>query len=296
MKRGKKHLYGDYVRKLHDSFVRRLEIIESEYNFEKGAEFEIAICEILRAFLPQKYGICRGFVIDRDGVTAGDDIIIFDQDRFPTIRFLSKGSYELKERIPIEAVYAYIEAKNTLKITKNPKTCVLTKGMSQCVKVKEMINRRHPVVHHEFDPYVVQQGFVTTPQDYLPKRRNPAFAVLIARHVQVGNNKRLSASQISEALKDHLIDDNENNPDLVVAGTHNFLTPHFYRGNDQVRSYFYLNHPEERGYWVGKQTDLSFGIFLSQIAFAIDWIRLGKMPWVDIITEATYKEYRPLGH
>ncbi|TLV00353.1 DUF6602 domain-containing protein [Dyadobacter luticola] len=292
----KKHLYGDYVRNLHQSVVRRLEIIESEYNFEKGAEFEIAICEILRSFLPQKYGICRGFVIDRDGKTAGDDIIIFDQDRFPTIRSISKGSYELKEKIPIEAVYAYIEAKNTLKITQNPKTCVLTKGITQCINFKKICNRRHPVVHHELDPYVKQGGVISTFPDYLPKRRNPAFAVLIGRNVQIGNKKELSTQEIHEALKNFEMDDNENNPDLIIAGSHNFCTPHFYSGADQVRSLFYLDHHHERGYWAGQQNDLTYGIFLSQLAFVVDWIRLGRMPWIDIITEATFKEYRPLGY
>lgn len=59
-----------------------------------------------------KYGICRGFVVDRHGNTAGDDIITYDQELYPTLRFFdSDNQFAQKEQIPVEVVYAYIEAK-----------------------------------------------------------------------------------------------------------------------------------------------------------------------------------------
>src|SRR5690554_797229 len=106
--------YDNFVENLSNKFHSRLEEISSDYNFDLGDEFEIAICEALRSFLPIKYGICRGFVVDSEGCKEGDDIIIFDQVNYPTIKLNKKDDYSRKENIPIEAVCAYIEAKHTL--------------------------------------------------------------------------------------------------------------------------------------------------------------------------------------
>ncbi len=71
-------------------------------NIDRGEEFELALCQVLRTAIPQKYGICRGFVVNRAGDVAGDDTVIFglqeardrtdaDADSRPLIRrpFLS---------------------------------------------------------------------------------------------------------------------------------------------------------------------------------------------------------------
>ena len=48
--------------------------------------------------------------MDRHGNTAGDDIITYDQELYPTLRFLdSDNQFAQKEQIPVEVVYAYIE-------------------------------------------------------------------------------------------------------------------------------------------------------------------------------------------
>lgn len=100
--------YDNYVLKLSQKINSTFEEIEAEYNFELGNEFEVVLCNILRDFLPEKFGVCRGFVVDELGNKAGDDIIIFDQVNFPTLRTLGNNQFLRKENIPIEAVYAYI--------------------------------------------------------------------------------------------------------------------------------------------------------------------------------------------
>ncbi|WP_049018411.1 DUF6602 domain-containing protein, partial [Burkholderia multivorans] len=75
--------------------------ISARYNFDLGDEFELAVCDILRQILPEKYGICRGFVVTRDDKSAGDDIIIFDSQRIPTLRFLTRNRWDRKEEIPV---------------------------------------------------------------------------------------------------------------------------------------------------------------------------------------------------
>ena len=110
-------MYDDFVINLSTKIQNRLSEISVGYNFDYGDEFEIAICELLRNFLPNKYGVCLGFVVDKRGTKYGDDIIIYDQDRFPTLRQLTKEDFSQKQIIPIEAVYCYIEAKYTLDIS-----------------------------------------------------------------------------------------------------------------------------------------------------------------------------------
>ena len=50
--------------------------------------------------------------MDRHGNKEGDVSITYDQELYPTLRFLdSDNQFAQKEQIPVEVVYAYIEAK-----------------------------------------------------------------------------------------------------------------------------------------------------------------------------------------
>src|SRR6266496_3746 len=105
--------YGNYIQTISSKFNELISEISAEHNFEYGPEFEIALCKVLRILLPLKYGVCRGYATSFDGKVAGDDIIIFDQERFPTLRLLEDNTFAQKQHIPIEAIYVYIEAKHT---------------------------------------------------------------------------------------------------------------------------------------------------------------------------------------
>src|SRR6266851_5063767 len=126
-------LYDGYLQNLNKRFEEALSEIEAHHNFEYGDEFEIALCKVFRRALPQMYGICRGYVVDADGMVAGDDIIIYDRARFPTLRALGDEDYARLEKIPIEAVYAYIEAKHTLELEGESRSS-LTKAVDQLGK------------------------------------------------------------------------------------------------------------------------------------------------------------------
>src|SRR5690348_3133356 len=106
-------IYRNYVRTLSSRFEGMLNSIGAVYGFDYGDEFEFVLLETLRPLLPWQYGVCRGHLITQSGKQAGDDIIIFDRLRFPTLQLRGSGSYR-KEHVPIEAAYAYIEAKHTL--------------------------------------------------------------------------------------------------------------------------------------------------------------------------------------
>ena len=134
-------IYNNIIDNIAQEFERLIGNIKTVYNFDYGNEFEISVCKFLRKFLPLKYGICRGFVIDKDGNRAGDDIIIYDQELYPTLRFLEPDNqFAKKEQIPVEAVYAYIEAKYTLNSDS------LKKAVKQVGTVKKLCYSRSAVI------------------------------------------------------------------------------------------------------------------------------------------------------
>ena len=77
-------MYDGFVATIGKQFSAYLRQIATEHNFEHGPEFEIAICKTLRLALPSKYGVCRGYIVAPNGDKAGDDIIIYNHERFPS--------------------------------------------------------------------------------------------------------------------------------------------------------------------------------------------------------------------
>lgn len=66
--------------------------------------------DVLRKYLPQRYGISKGIVIDSNGLTSDQiDIVIFDHQYTPTL--LDQHAHRF---IPVEAVYCILEVKPTL--------------------------------------------------------------------------------------------------------------------------------------------------------------------------------------
>lgn len=75
--------------------------------------------------------------MDKEGNKAGDDIIIYDRLRFPTIRILEKNNFAQKEKILFEAVYCYIEAKHNLELDLD-KENTLDKALNQIKIIKSL--------------------------------------------------------------------------------------------------------------------------------------------------------------
>jgi hypothetical protein len=76
-----------------------------------GDEGERGWTQALREFLPTRYEVARGrFIVDADGgVSEQQDIVIHDAQYAPTLLNLGDIHY-----VPIESVYAVLEAKPTL--------------------------------------------------------------------------------------------------------------------------------------------------------------------------------------
>jgi hypothetical protein len=81
-----------------------------EHQGLKGEGNENALKNLLIKFLPKKYGIGTGIVIDRNGKQSKQcDIIIYDNQNYPEL--LSLTSVKL---FPVDLVYAVIEVKTKL--------------------------------------------------------------------------------------------------------------------------------------------------------------------------------------
>jgi hypothetical protein len=279
-------MYDNFILKLSDKIERSFLGIQAGFNFDYGDEFEVALCRVLRLILPVKYGICRGFVVSSDGRKKGDDIIIFDQERFPTLRALSKEEFSTKEQIPIEAVYAYIEAKHKLTAKS------FAKSIQQIIEVKRLCSERSKMGLFQTDPYISPGPRNNHVPESLPSYRNPVFTMIFARYsddLDLDGNK--DESRINSFLRSGLNawerKESEDNyfPELIVAGGSNFMSTSYLEGNNTKPTLFHLGH-KNFGYQIIERKGVAFGIAFAHLMAVIDWIRLGKMPWEEILNES----------
>lgn len=76
----------------------------------KGEGNETALRELLTKFIPKRYGIGTGVVIDRNGKQSRQcDVIIYDTFLYPSLLSLTNVHF-----FPVDIVYATIEVKTTL--------------------------------------------------------------------------------------------------------------------------------------------------------------------------------------
>lgn len=280
----KKSAYDNILGRLSSKVERRLEEIFADYNFDLGDEFEIAICEILRDFLPERYGICRGHLINYDGKKSkGDDIIIYDKIIFPTLRHLKDGNYSRKENIPIEAAYAYIEAKHTLDENS------FTKAVNQIKDAKSIVSRRLKMSIEQYDPYIPNANLTNSYSDNYPKFRNPFFTMIISRKCAFKNNDTKSSYFQKSFLKDQReILENKNSkfsPEVIVAGPNLVLGTSILEDRNIYQPTIFLPERKRNGFYLKEIKGEGYGYGLTKLFAALDWTRLHKIDWVRILNE-----------
>lgn len=278
--------YNDYVVRLAQQVRAALDSISAGYGFDYGPEFEIAVCEVLSRTLPDRVGVCRGFVIDHTGRTAGDDLIIFDRTRFPTLRLLDAHDFSRKESVPIEAVYAYIEAKHTLNINgAGPQS--LDYALKQVEKVRKLVSEREPVRPGQIMPLLNLNdcGIAVMIPGYLPSIANPLFTMIIARNVRkTAKGKILTEpAAVKEALEGKTLN---SSADLIVAGENIVIVPVLPAkpAGVEYKSIFYI--AGKYGLNARQVEGIAFGVAIASLWAAIEWIQLGRMRWHDVIADA----------
>jgi hypothetical protein len=282
-------LYGGLVREVSSRFENALERISAEYNFDLGDEFEIALCRTLRQVLPQKLGICRGFVIDEFGETAGDDIVIYDRMRFPTVRSLDQDDFARKEKVPIEAVYAYIEAKHTLTVQGNGDSS-LSHATQQAARVKRLCSKRQLVSFSELEDNVITNYVDSELKDGFPNYGNPMFAMVFSRNVRLSESSNVSTDPM--AIHEALVRDRimaTPSSDLIVAGLDNVILPCIQRGETYIAaSPFFV---ENESHLIAVKVErVGFGVAVMCLLSALDFIHLGMMPWPRILADSMGKK------
>lgn len=272
-------LYGGFVANLSRRIDEKLADISAVYNFDNGDEFEIAICDVLAEILPEKYGIARGFAVNKFGDLAGDDIIIYDRTKFPTLRMLKSGRYDRKEKIPIEAIYAYIEAKNGL----NDET--LLKAVNQVANVKTLCSSREGFPICLGDSYVRQIPEKVNYFGNYPLIRNPVFGMVWGRKSLVDDGGKQDKTDLMLRLSLDSFPKTFHVPDLIVAGPNHYLSPTgILETGQNLPTTFFI--PEiSRGYQFVRRDNMSFASGIIQLLAALDYIQLGRMPWSDIIND-----------
>jgi hypothetical protein len=283
-------VYADYVTKLAKRFLEALDSIEAEHGFEYGPEFEIALCKVLGNALPDKFGVARGYAVNPRGESAGDDIFIYERIRFPTFRGLPDADYSSKERIPIEAIYCYVEAKHTLHIVGNDGQS-LKKAVEQVKAVKTLCRERKAVPLTDLGYGVnFSQGLTVTVAEGYPNHRNPFFTAIVARYVKLAKGKKSlsTAKEILQAVssRKHFVDaQNEDLPDIMVLGDSVIALPAMkISGNEALVGPFLI--PGRSFYHVCDLDKTAFGVGFCALMAALDWVQLGAMPWSSIVGEA----------
>ena len=104
-----------------------------DHNLEKGLGNEQIFRELLKDFLPSRYGIAKGKIVNWLGnMSKHCDVIIYDTVNCPTL-FIDENDNQI---IPIEGVYCVFEIKTTLNKT------IMEKGFQNLVSVYNLLDTR----------------------------------------------------------------------------------------------------------------------------------------------------------
>ncbi len=270
--------YKELIKEISTVINGKFETISANYNFDLGDEFEIALCEFFELILPEKYGVCRGFAVTQDDKKAGDDIIIYDKERFHRLRLIEKNRFDRKVEIPIEAVYAYFEAKHKLILNGNDEN--FEKALKQTILFKELKREERKVL--SLDHNIGFGNFFSIDgRPKWPSSANPIYTGIISR--KFGTTDLRVLTQKVEKLNNLDIC-----PDLIFAGPDIIIkTDVIEHETEHDNSPFVLkdNNPLH----IFEKENSAFAIGIIQILFALDNIRLGKMPYTKILMEAVKK-------
>lgn len=268
-------LYNDFLKNISQKFINNFSEISAIYNFDYGDEFEIALCKSLRTVLPNYYGVCRGSIFSIDGESVGDDIIIYDQFHFPTLRLLEDNTFAQKQQIPFEAVFAYIEAKNTL-IVEGSGGNTIEKAWTQCQNVKKL-NRKEV----KFSKYSINNIPFLKPMPYWPTIGNPIYTAIFSRGIRMNSNDPIldSVTGSAKLFEKILSLEQSKQPDLIIADYNSLFMP---KVGTQVESPFFTESSE---YFNKITENFAYGMGLSFMFYAYDNIRLGNLEWPRVISD-----------
>ncbi|MFD0930436.1 DUF6602 domain-containing protein [Methylophilus glucosoxydans] len=263
--------YGGYIEKLSRKVEARLSDIEAIFNFDFGSEFEVAVCVLLEDILPAKFGICRGFAVTEDGQTAGDDLIIYDKLSCPLLRGNISRQYSIKEQIPVEAIYAYIECKHSIS-----DLITLERAIMQTRNVKSLLLSRAAKINHEYekDGPTYNGKIRDWPRTYPPLKNQP-FCAIFARNF----NSNIALPT----------DYQPYNPDLLVLGSNHIATHKAWLGADGIKGSLFSDEEWKTALFLESAKSNAFGLGIVSLLQALNWIELLPIDWADTLNRTFFK-------
>jgi hypothetical protein len=278
----KSFMYRDLVGRLSRLVNAELLKLEVIYNFDLGDEFEVALCHILSVSLPDKYGVCRGHIVTKKNETAGDDIIVFDRESSPTLRMLPKEDFSIKEYIPVESVYAYIEAKHTLYLDGDGNQSIV-KASRQVESVKKL--EREPRSHYKItDNLTLESKLLSLSIGGLehPEIQNPLLGCIFSRYV-AWNGKKRNSSELNKRPRIDFGIEPAFQPEIIVAGNDMIGLPA--KKENHIINLYLFRGTREDGIQLFITEGRAIALGIISLLHSIDTIRLNRIDWASIIIE-----------
>jgi hypothetical protein len=172
------------MRFLREAFTAEQEVLLLKLKLSKksithngvmGEVNEQHFIEVLRKYLPNRYAVAQGIVVDCNGMTSDQiDIIIFDHQYTPSL--LDQKSHRF---IPAEAVYCVLEAKPNFSKEH------LEYAGEKAASVRCLERTSVPIKHAggEFPPkplFQIVAGIVAAEADWAEGCASPAFERTLA--------------------------------------------------------------------------------------------------------------------
>lgn len=262
-------LYGDYLATVVREFNGIFDRITAHHNMEFGDEFEIALCQALRKILPDRFGICRGYIVTSAGTHTGDDIVVFNRENFVTLRLLDQQDFSRKECIPFDTVCAYIEAKHCLSLSGDDGQSI-GKALSQVAAVKALTRRKIPL--NEIKGVTFGDGHTVTVPKGWPDHSNPLFTCIWSRRVRQkrGGEVLQDPQAILGALNEtDWSVQTDMQPDLMVLGPNVVFLPQI-GVTQQKRLYVSPFFIPGKSTYTAQITEVAIGIAICSLLFALD--------------------------
>lgn len=150
-----------YYRGITQQIRGEVDFINSIFDHSgvKGEGNEKILRDLLKKFVPEKYGVGTGIIIDKNGNQSKQiDNIIYEKMMYPSI--LSLTSVHL---FPVDIVYATIEVKTTLR-SNDAKNCIEN---SDSVKALDLVSNNFTIGLSSKNGFQIQPCIPTHPLSFI---------------------------------------------------------------------------------------------------------------------------------
>lgn len=272
--------YKDYLNNISRQAQLFYESILATYNIDYGDEYEIAVCKFLKLILPKRYSVCRGHIVAFDDTTSkGDDIIIYDNTSFPKVR-LYEDDLSIKQYIPLEAVYAYIELKHTLYIENNFTTAIEQIADAKNLELKR--NRRDLTQIRDRSNNLGNIALTAGINKclYWPEYRNPMFGCIISRFIKFSESNKRDVTK--KEINDFIANSDSNLlPDLIIAGNNFLCLPVIKKDKKAILNSPFVKKGESQ--LVTIEDNNSIGIGIINLLRALEFIELDGVKLLELM-------------